>query len=144
MNGMDKLSEARALLLEGEYTLVLIHKDNVYTDKARGVKPLLSLYEQYGVLSGAVAADKVVGKAAAMIYVKLGVSSIYADVISTHALKVLEDNGIEAEFSKKVEAIRNRSGDGFCPMETAVMDISDTDSAIEAIYATLKKLAKTS
>ena len=75
-----------------------------------------------------------------MLYVRLGVSEVYADVISTPALSVLKDAGINVSFALETEAIRNRRGDGFCPMESAVMNISDTDDAITAIYETLKRL----
>ena len=139
-NMSDRLNNAVSILRDGDYTLAVIHGDCVYTSKERGVKPLLELYEQYGDLCGAIAADKVVGKAAALLYVRLGVAELYTDVISTHALAVLKDNGIDVLYSVETDAIRNRRGDGFCPMETAVMDISDPDSAIAAIYATLKAL----
>ena len=136
----EKLGRAIDTLKSGSYTLALIHGDVTYTSEERGVKPLLALIEKYGALNGSVAADKVIGKAAAMLYVRLGVSEVYADVISTPALSVLKDAGINVSFALETEAIRNRRGDGFCPMESAVMNISDTDDAITAIYETLKRL----
>ena len=136
----NKMKDAKAILRDGDYTLAVIHGDAVYTSKERGVKPLLELYERYGDLVGAVAADKVVGKAAALLYVKLGVYALYTDVISTHALAVLRENGIDTAFAVETEAIRNRRGDGFCPVETAVMDLFDPDAALTAIYETLKAL----
>ena len=136
----EKLGCAIDTLKSGGYTLALIHGDVTYTSEERGVKPLLTLIEKHGALNGAVAADKVIGKAAAMLYVRLGVSEVYADVISTPALSVLKDAGINVSFALETEAIRNRRGDGFCPMESAVMNISDTDDAITAIYETLNRL----
>ena len=136
----EKLGVAVDMLKTGNYTLTLMHNDFTYTSEERGVKPLLSLIEERGKVDGAVAADKVIGKAAAMLYVKLGVSEVYADVISTPAIAVLKDAGISVAFALETEAIRNRRGDGFCPMESAVMNISDADDAITAIYETLKRL----
>ena len=139
-NTSDRLRNAIAILKDGDYTLAVMHGDDVYTSKERGVKPLLELYERYGELRGAAAADKVVGKAAALLYVRLGISELYTDVVSTHALAVLRENGIDTSFTVETEAIRNRRGDGFCPMESAVMDISDPEEALTSIYATLRAL----
>ena len=136
----ENLGRAIDILKSGGYTLALIHGDVTYTSEERGVKPLLTLIEKHGALNGSVAADKVIGKAAAMLYVRLGVSEVYADVISTPALSVLKDAGINVSFALETEVIRNRRGDGFCPMESAVMNISDTGDAITAIYETLKRL----
>ena len=53
---------------------------------------------------------------------------------------VLENAGIAVTFGTEVSAIRNRAGDGLCPMETAVWDIEDHESAHRAILTTLQKL----
>ena len=134
---LDKLVEK---LKNESLTLALEHGGEVYTSTERGVKPLLLLIESCGTLGGAIAADKVVGKAAAFLYLKLEVSEIYADVISTHALALLRENGVKVSFGEEALAIRNRRGDGFCPMETAVMDISEVDAALTAIRQTLARL----
>lgn len=134
---LDKLVEK---LKNESLTLALEHGAEIYTSTERGVKPLLLLIESCGTLGGAVAADKVVGKAAAFLYLKLEVSEIYADVISTHALALLRENGVKVSFGEEALAIRNRRGDGFCPMETAVMDISEVDAALTAIRQTLARL----
>ena len=139
-NTSDRLRNAIAILKDGDYTLAVMHGDDVYTSKERGVKPLLELYERYGELRGAAAADKVVGKAAALLYVRLGISELYTDVVSTHALAVLRENGIDTSFTVETEAIRNRRGDGFCPMESAVANAATSKQAYELIIATLKRL----
>lgn len=140
MNTNERLKEAIEKLRNGGYTLVLTYKDETYTSNERGVKPLLSLIEAYGELPGSFAADKVVGKAAAFLYLKLGVRELYADVISTAALRLLRSSQVSVTYSEVVEAIRNRAGDGFCPMESAVLNVSDINIAVSEIYATLKRL----
>ena len=135
---LDKLVEK---LKNESLTLVIEHDGEIYTSTERGVKPLLLLIESCGTLGGAIAADKVVGKAAAFLYLKLEVSEIYADVISTHALALLRENGVKVSVGEEALAIRNRRGDGFCPMETAVMDISEVDAALTAIRQTLARLS---
>ena len=140
MTTNKKLDELVEKLKNESLTLVIEHDGEVHTSIERGVKPLLLLIDSFGTLRGAVAADKVVGKAAAFLYLKLEVSEIYADVISAHALALLRENGVKVSFGTETLAIRNRRGDGFCPMETAVMDISEVDAALTAIRQTLARL----
>ena len=90
--------------------------------------------------AGFSAADRVVGKAAAFLYCLLKVSCVYAGVISEPALQVLQAQGIPVFYSTLVPAIKNRTGDGFCPMETAVWDLKDPKKAPDTIRETLKKL----
>ena len=134
------LAKAKEIMIREEYTLVIV-KNEVRTFRERGVKPLLSLLDSSIDLSLASASDKVVGKAAAMLYVKLGIKELYASVLSKPALEVLTKNGISAEYGELVGAIRNRSGDGFCPMESAVINITDIDDAVLAVRAKTAELS---
>ena len=137
---MRDLEEARSLLERGNYTCVLCRDDHTVTDSRRGVRPLLELLDGETDFHGYSAADKVVGKAAAFLYCLLGMQALYAGVISQPALAVLEGAGITVRYGTLVSAIRNRTGDGFCPMETAVWALSDPALAPDAIRNTLKKL----
>ena len=66
----------------------------MYSSTERGVKPLLDFIENGPNLRGFSAADKIVGKAAALLYVLLGVKEVYAPVMSETALYTLAHNGI--------------------------------------------------
>ena len=54
--------------------------------------------------------------------------------------RLLEQHHIECEYGQLVPAIRNRAGDGFCPMESAVLSIDDPAQALAAIKQTLQSL----
>ena len=83
---MDRnLVYAKELLEKENFTCVLWYGEHLYTSRERGVKPLLEWLDQGLDLSSFSAADKVVGKAAAFLYVLLGVSRVYASVISEAA-----------------------------------------------------------
>ena len=138
---MHDLEKAHSLLETENYTCVLCRDGHVITDRRRGVRPLMELLESGRDLQGYCAADKVVGKAAAFLYCLLGVKALHAGVLSQPARDVLLAAGIEAKWDTLVPAIRNRAGDGFCPMETAVWDLTDPGPAPEAIRETLKKLS---
>jgi len=134
----EDLRRARQLLENSNYTCVLCCGQQIYTSTARGVRPLLELERQdWHAFS---AADKVIGKATAFLYVHLGVRAVYAPVISEAALNVLQQSGIEVSYALAVPAIFNRTRTGYCPMETAVKDIEDLDEALHAIRDTFEKL----
>ncbi len=137
---MDNLKKAKNLISSGEYTCVLAQGEKVYTSTQRGVKPLLALLDDNTNLDGFSCADKVVGKAAAFLYVLLKVKCVYAIVISHPAIDVLQNYGIYAEYETLVSSIRNRSNTGFCPMEQCVLSIDTPHEACKAIRQTLKKL----
>ena len=139
---MNNLTKAKEILQNGGFTCVLTAGENVYTSNKRGVKPLLCWYESGEDYKGFSAADKVVGKAAAFLYVLLGIKEVYADVISEHALCVLKQNGVFVTYGELVPAIRNRTNTGFCPMETVTMNITDPKNAVGAIKKALEGLVK--
>ena len=137
----EALEQAKTLLKEKGYTLVILEGDEVHVSSERGVKPLLSLYEQRKVFSYAVAADKVVGKGAAVFYSLLGVKEVYATIISRPAEEYLKKRGVFVAFGEKVEMIKNRAGDGFCPIESAVLNTEDEQEALGYIRQALKRLS---
>lgn len=133
------LMNARQLLEDGDYTCVLCKGSDIRTSTARGVRPLLELLDE-GSWAGYSAADKVVGKATAFLYVLLGVRAVYAPLMSESAICVLESHGIEFHYVTKVPAIFNRSRTGFCPMESATRDIEDPQLALSAVREALARM----
>lgn len=134
--------KAKQLLTGSAYTCVLCRDDRVLTSCLRGVAPLMGFWKQAEVLTGFCAADKVVGKATALLYCLLEVREVYAGVMSRPALQVLQAHGILAFYDQLVDAIQNRTGDGFCPMETATRDLEDPALAPAAIEKALQALKK--
>lgn len=121
---IHSLENAKQILSQGGYTCVLCKGEKIFTSNERGVKPLVLWRKSENSFLGFSAADKVVGKGAAFIYVLLGVSAVYANVISLPALEVLQAHGIYVEYREAVSHIINRRGDGFCPVETAVSSVA--------------------
>ena len=75
------------------------------------------------------------------LYCILQIKCRDARIISQPALDILKRAGVFVEYDELVCAIRNRTNDGFCPMEQAVWNIDDPESALSAIYDTLSKLS---
>ncbi len=137
---MNDLENAHRILTQEGCTCVLCLGDRVYTSHLRGIAPLLKLLDSDRDLSGFCAADKVVGKATAMLYRLLGVRAVWGAVMSRGAIQALKDGGIEAHWAQQVDHIINRACTGPCPMEAATATIDDPQAALTAIRQTLKRL----
>lgn len=140
---LDQLTDgenARNILCSQGYTCVICRKERIHTTTLRGVKPLVQWLESGTDLSGFSAADKVVGKATAFLYCLLGVKEVYAKIMSEGALEVLSGHGICTKYDTLVKYIINRKGDGICPFESAVWDITDPGEARTAIHAKMKAM----
>lgn len=137
---MTDLATARQHLQAEGCTCVLCLDGRTISSHRRGVAPLLELLDSGEDYTGFSAADKVVGKATAMLYRLLGVKALWAAVISESAIRVLQDSGIEAHWEQAVPHIINRAGTGPCPMEAATVETHTPAEALAAIRTALKKL----
>lgn len=135
----DELRRAKVQLEQNGYTLFLCAGERTYCSKENGIVPLLALVGS-NEWKGAYAADKIVGKAAAMLYVLLGVKAVYAEVLSKTAQAVFEEYGVAYAYGTLTEKIINRMGTGLCPMELAVSELEKPADAPEAIRAKLVEL----
>lgn len=133
--------KAIKLLHDTEATFVYVGRDEVITSDLTGIKRLLALADENRNLSEGFAADRIVGKAAAMLMLLCGVQSIYADTLSKPAYDVFSAHGVKVLFRKLVPVIINRRGDGLCPMEKAVLDIDDPEKAYETLLATVRRMS---
>ena len=138
--------QARRLLQEKNAACAVVKGEAAQLSYQTGIRPLLDWLEQNpDFLRGAAVADRVVGKAAAMLMIAGGVREIYAGVASDYALECLEQHGVPCFYEKKVPSIRNRAGTGMCPMEECCLAIHDPNEAHAALRRRadeLRKMAK--
>ena len=134
------MEQARNLLIAGGYTCVVHKEGTVYTATERGVKPLVRWLTEGIDVRGFSAADKVVGRATAYLYVLLGVKEVWAAVMSEAAAEVLQRHGIAASQDELVPHIINRAGTGICPFEEAVLDIQTPEEALTAIREKMRAM----
>ncbi|MBQ5743685.1 MAG: DUF1893 domain-containing protein, partial [Ruminococcus sp.] len=111
-----------------------------FTDDGRGISPMLRLIGENRGLRGYAAADIIVGKAAAMLFVKAGIAAVYGEVMSKAGKAYLEAHGIPCAFGTLTENIINRKGDGVCPMEQAVAALDDAEAGCAVLRDKLNSL----
>ena len=128
-----ELNRAKTLLRECGHTLAIVCKESETVSDLRGIRPLLELLDAGQAFPGCAAADRIVGKAAALLYVRLGAAAVFAEVLSQGGKDVLERHGIAVEYDTLTEKIVARSGKGVCPMEQTVAFLNDPAQAETAL-----------
>lgn len=120
---------AKEIYAQGGYSCVLCKDEKIYTSKETGIKPLMDFINDKTDLKGFCAADKIVGKAAAFLYVLMDVSEVYADVMTAEAARILSRYEISAYCTTPTDKIINRTKTDICPMEKIVQNISSPEEA---------------
>ena len=124
---METLVEA---LVKSGSSLALWHGDEIELLEGRGVKPLYSLLvSQPEKLRGAWIADKVVGKGAAALMIAGGVER-----------DLFAGSQVEVTFDAEVPHIINRSGTGFCPVETLCASCATAGECVPLIARFVESL----
>ena len=114
-------------------TCVLCRGDTVYASQKTGISPMLDWLSEGKDLRSFSAADKIVGKAAALLFVLAGIREVYGAVMSEAGLQVLQTHGIPCAYGTLTPHIINRRGTGICPMEETVQTIEDPEAALDAL-----------
>ncbi len=116
------------------HTICLCKDGNCLYSEKRGIAPMMNFIADGVDLAGYAVADIVVGKAAALLFVKCGIQKAFAKTLSQKGRSVLEMYGVDYEYETLVENIMNRTGTDICPMEKAVLSTDDPEVA----YVVLK------
>ena len=133
--------KAREEMDRSGFTCVLRSEEEMLCSKEHGVRPLLVWIRAGKDLKEYSAADQIVGKAAALLYAKMGVRAVNTKLLSEKAIPVLERYGILYDADETAPFIINRAGNGMCPMEQTVMEIEDPDQAVEALARKVVELS---
>ena len=136
----ENTARAERLLREHNQSIVVIRGEDVFESGENGVRALMKLQSGPKLLEGASVADKVVGKAAAMLMIRGHVAEVYAELLSKAGSEALADAGIPFVYRTYAPMILNRDGSGMCPMEAAVSDISNPEEAYEALRLAIARM----
>jgi hypothetical protein len=128
--------------VSGENLLVFRNGEVIFSSASRGVAPLIEAVEAVGRegLEGVVTADRIVGKAAALLNVYLGASEVHAMLISSGAKEALGNHRVGFVYREETDAIKMRDGVLFCPFERLVQGVSDPKEAYLKIRAKLSEM----
>jgi len=139
---MSDLDTAIQFLKQG-HSCVAVRGEAIFTSDQSGIAPLL-LWEKQGLnLQGFAVADRLIGRASALLLVNAGAKSAYTPTLSLSGQKVLEQYNIPVRFETLIEQVLNKDRTDMCPMEKASMSIEDPKQAVKVLRETISKLRET-
>jgi len=135
---MTDLEIAKTQLYEENLTLAIVKKGEVlYVTKSSRISGFLDAIDKCGhQLEGASLADRVAGKAIALLCAYAKIKEVYAAVLSRKALAVFKQHKIDCHWNELVENVLDPNKEGMCPFEKAAAEISDPQKA----YVAFKKM----
>ncbi len=140
---MSDIETAKSLLV-GNATCVLVKGKQKYISTKNGIAPMMEYIGNNTNLVGFSVADRIVGKAAAMLFCLAQISCVYAEVISDPALNFLNEKNILVTYKTLTKNIINRTATGLCPMEQTVKDETDPRLAYEKLKQKINELKNAS
>lgn len=134
---MKDLEIAKKRLNEKNLKLSIVKNAEVIFETAsHGISGFLEAIEKLGdKLEGASVADRVVGKAIALLCVYARVKAIYATTLSEKAKVVFEKHAVYHEWCILVENILDFDKVGMCPFEKLAKEISNPREGYEKLKA---------
>jgi len=140
---MEDLDVAKKRLQENSLTLTIVNSGEIIFETAsRGISGFLEAIEKFeDNLQEASVADRVIGKAIALLCVYAKVKAVYAIVLSEKAKVVFEQNMIYHEWNELVESILDWDNRELCPFEKLAAKISNPSDAykmLKALQASLR------
>ncbi len=137
---MKDIERAKGLFASGAYTCVLAKGEETLVSGRGGIAPMMGWLQEGRQIEGFSCADKIVGKAAALLFVLGGIREVYATVMSESAAEVLSHHQIAFSYHGLTKTIVNRTGTGQCPMEETVAGIDNPQQAYLALQNKLRAL----
>jgi hypothetical protein len=131
---MTDLDIAKTELYEEQLTLAIVKNGAVlFETKSHRISGFLDAIEKCGSnLEDASLADRVVGKAIALLCVYAKIKAVYAVVLSRKAHVIFKQNNISIQWRELVDNVLDVNKSGVCPFEKAATNLSDPEEAYRA------------
>ena len=131
----NDLNIAKEKLKQKNLALVIAKKGKViFETSSHGIGGLLRAIEELDKeMKGSSVADKIVGKAAALLCIHAGVFAVFAVTASEKGIQALKDNNVSCQLENRVPHILNSKRSDICPFEKLVINISNPKEAYEKL-----------
>ncbi len=132
---MKDLILAEQTLKQKNLTLVIVKEGKIlFKTETHGIRGLVKAVEELGKsMEGSSVADRIVGKAAALLCVYAQIVAIFAPIIDEKAIRTLRENNVLYRYEKKISHILDSTQKGMCPFEKLLVNITDPKEAYETL-----------
>jgi hypothetical protein len=139
---MNDLEIAKTELYQKDLTLAIIKNGQaIFETKSNRISGFLDAIENLqDHLEGASLADRVAGRAIALLCVYAKIKEVYAQVLSKNAQETFKQNKIPCHSDEIVDNILNTNKTHICPFEKAAEGISNPQKAYEKFKMLREKI----
>ena len=121
---MSNIDTAKEEFSKDDYSFVIAGEGKIITNKEKGLKSVIDLIESGEDFSEYSLCDKITGRAAAFLYVLLGIEAVHAKKMAKLAVQILDRAEIEYSYDEMIE---------IDPVELSVLRSGSAIQAIEDI-----------
>jgi hypothetical protein len=131
------LNLAKNRLLQKDLSLVIVKDAKVlFETESHGIGDLVKAIEKLrDDMKGTSVADRIVGRAAALLFVFSGVAAVFAVTASEGGIEILKKNSVFYEHENRVTNVLNLKRTDVCPFEKLVAKLSSPEKAYEMLRA---------
>ena len=132
---LDITVAKRRLKGTNNLTLVIVKGGKViFETGSHGIMAFVQAIEKFDKqLVNSTVADKIVGRAAALLCAYSKVAFVFAVTISEEGIKMLKENKIPCQFETRVPNILDHEGVDECPFEKLTASYTSPEEACEAL-----------
>jgi hypothetical protein len=144
MKEMHDLKLAKEILKKKTLSLVIVKDSNsLFESNASGIDGLLQAIEDLGnnIIASSIA-DKVVGRAAALLIIYSDIKEVYTTFLGEEGFRLLKEHNILVEYENLVPTILDREGKNMCPFEKFAMTINLKEEVYDQLKAFKKSLGR--
>jgi len=142
------LALAVSVLRDRSASFVFVRDGRVLAvGEGSGIAPLVHALDRFkpAGLEGASLADKIIGRAAALIAVYGGVRAVHGEFMSRAAMDELARHGITFTYGVEIPSVLNQRGTHLCPFEELVAGAPSPAAAVQRLRTAVQEgIAKAS
>ena len=136
---MNNIELAKEEFLKGNYTFVMAGEGKIITNTNKGLSPIIELIESGDDFSDYAVCDKITGRAAAFLYVLLGIEAVHAKKMAKLAIQILDRAEIKYSYDEIIETVLDSEMKEIDPVELSVLRSGSAVQAINDIKSALSK-----
>ncbi|MFH0711028.1 MAG: DUF1893 domain-containing protein [Candidatus Aenigmatarchaeota archaeon] len=128
---MEDFEIAHDILERENLSFVVVKNGNpIFRGKSNGIMDFLIAIRDLGdELNDSSVADRIVGKASAMLIIRSKIKKVYAKLMSEYAIKTLKQSNIPFVCERKTEVILNKAQTSICPFENMAINSNNPEEA---------------
>lgn len=129
------LELAREVLSKEDCSVVVISYGKIWKKKkGEGIKPILEAIDEMGEdIHDSVIGDRILGRASALMCRYAKAQGVYSPRGTKTGIALMIMGGIPCQVDELIPQIMNRSGDGLCPFEKMLKEVTSPEEAYKIL-----------